>query len=114
MAKVKTACHQDTNLPLEVLLHQLNRMLRGWTAYFRHGCSSATFNYLRSYLWAQVFGWLRRKHRRAAWKELRRRFTRDGWWPADGDLALFNPAAVHTKRYYYRGAQIPSPWPRVG
>jgi RNA-directed DNA polymerase len=113
MTKVKTACHQDTNLPLEVLLHQLNRMLRGWTAYFRHGCSSATFNYLRSYLWAQVFGWLRRKHRRAAWKELRRRFTRDGWWPADGDLALFNPAAVHTKRYYYRGAQIPSPWPSV-
>jgi RNA-directed DNA polymerase len=110
MAKVKAACHQDTNLAFEVLLHQLNRMLRGWTAYFRHGSSSATFNYLRSYLWKQVFGWLRRKHRRTNWKELRRRFTNDGWWPADGDLPLFNPAGVHTKRYLYRGAQIPSPW----
>ena len=32
MAKVKAACWQNTNLPLEVLLHRLNSMLRGWTA----------------------------------------------------------------------------------
>ncbi|MGH3830483.1 MAG: hypothetical protein ACRDRS_08525 [Pseudonocardiaceae bacterium] len=30
MAKVKTVCRQTTNLPLEALLYQLNRMLRGW------------------------------------------------------------------------------------
>ncbi len=29
MAKIKTACRQNTNHPLAVLLHQLNRMLRG-------------------------------------------------------------------------------------
>ncbi|HSJ59781.1 MAG TPA: group II intron maturase-specific domain-containing protein [Jiangellaceae bacterium] len=28
--KVKTLCRQDVNLPLEVLLHQLNAALRGW------------------------------------------------------------------------------------
>ena len=39
------------------------RMLRGWTAYFKYGCSSATFSYLSAYLWKQVFGWLGRKHR---------------------------------------------------
>ncbi|WP_291407227.1 group II intron maturase-specific domain-containing protein [Actinophytocola sp.] len=43
------------------LLHQLDQVLRGWTAYFKHGWSKATFNYLRSYTWKQVFGWLRRK-----------------------------------------------------
>src|ERR1039457_6138478 len=32
MAKVKAACWQNTNLPLKVLLHQLNPVLRGWTA----------------------------------------------------------------------------------
>src|SRR2546430_15489703 len=47
MAKVKAACWQNTNLPLEVLLHQLNRMLRGWAAHFKYGCSRATFRYLR-------------------------------------------------------------------
>jgi RNA-directed DNA polymerase len=45
MAKIKTLCWQDTNLPLGVLLHRLNSMLRGWTTYFRNGCSSTTFGY---------------------------------------------------------------------
>jgi len=111
MAKIKTLCRQDKNLPLAVLLHQLTSMLRGWTAYFRNGCSSKTFQYVRAYLWQRVFGWLRRKHPKTTWKELRRRFTSDGWWPADGEVVLFNPAKVGTRRYYYRGTKIPSPWP---
>jgi RNA-directed DNA polymerase len=108
MAKVKTICRRNTNLSLEVLLHQLNRMLRGWTAYFKYGCSNATFSYLRSYLWKQVIRWQERKHRRTPWKQLRRRY---GIWPADGDIGLFDPARVRAKRYYYRGTRIPTPWP---
>ncbi|MGW6606177.1 group II intron reverse transcriptase/maturase [Streptomyces sp. NPDC055036] len=108
MAKVKTICRRNTNLTLADLLHQLNRMLRGWTAYFKHGCSKATFNYLRSYLWKEVIRWERRKHRRTPWKQLRRRY---GIWPADGDTGMFDPAKVRTKRYYYRGTRIPMPWP---
>jgi len=108
MAKVKTLCRQNTNLQLDVLLLRLNRMLRGWTAYFKYGCSHATFSYLRSYLWKQVIRWQERKHRRTAWKELRRRYGR---WPADGGVELFDPARVRAHRYYYRGAQIPTPWP---
>jgi RNA-directed DNA polymerase len=111
MAKVKAICRQDVNLPLEVLLHQLNPVLRGWTAYFRPGVSSATFDYLRAYTWQQVIAWIRRKHRRMNWKELRRRYCGGGWWPAAGEVTLFNPATVRTTRYLYRGAVIPSPWP---
>lgn len=72
---------------------------------------SRTFAFVRAYLWQRVFGWLRRKHPKATWKELRRRFTCDGWWPAEGEVVLFNPAGVSTRRYYYRGTKIPSPWP---
>jgi RNA-directed DNA polymerase len=108
--KVKTICWQDVNLPLEAVLHQLNPVLRGWTTYFRPGVSHRTFEYLRAFAWRQVIGWLRRKHRRATWKELRRRYCPDGWWPAEDEVALFNPAAVRTTRYRYRGAAIPSPW----
>ncbi|WP_084315932.1 group II intron maturase-specific domain-containing protein [Actinospica robiniae] len=111
-AKIKALCRQGKNLPLEALLRQLNSMLRGWTAYFRYGCSSKTFAYVRAYLWRRVFGWLRRKHPKTTWKELRRRFTNDGWWPADGEVVLFNPAKVGTRRYLYRGTKIPAPWPR--
>ncbi len=100
-AKIKALCRQDKNLPLAALLRQLNSMLRGWTAYFRYGCSSKTFAYVRAYL----------KPPKRTWRELRRRFTNDGWWPADGEVVLFNPAKVGTRRYLYRGTKIPAPWP---
>ena len=113
--KVKTLCRRmDTNQPLEVLLRQLNPMLRGWCAYFRPGVSSATFAYLSAYTWARVIGWLRRKHRRITWKELRRRYCGGGWWPARRNGQLFNPAKVRTTRYRYRGTVIPTPWPVTG
>jgi RNA-directed DNA polymerase len=108
MAKIKAACRQNTNHPLAVLLHQLNRMLRGWTAYFKYGCSHATFSYLRSYLWQEIVRWQKRKHRRTPWRQLRRRY---GIWPADGEVVLVDPARVVARRYYYRGTKIPSPWP---
>ncbi|MFJ9447999.1 group II intron maturase-specific domain-containing protein [Kitasatospora sp. NPDC101235] len=101
---------EDTNLPLAVVLHRLNPVLRGWTAYFRHGVSSATFQYLSAFTWRQVFGWLRRKHRRTNWKTLRRRYCAGRWWPADGEVVLFKAAKMRTNRYLYRGAKIPSPW----
>ena len=109
--KVKTRCRQNLNLPLETLLRQLNPVLRGWTAYFRPGVSSIAFGYLRAFTWRQVIRWLRRKHRGITWKELRRRFCVNEWWPADGDVIMFNPGAVRTTRYRYRGTKIPSPWP---
>ena len=52
--KVRNVCRQDTHLPLEVLLHRLNRVLRGWTAHFRFGVAHATFRYLRHFVWQRV------------------------------------------------------------
>lgn len=110
-ATVKTRCRQNTNLPLEALLRRLNPVLQGWTAHFRPGVSAIAFGYLRAFTWRQVIRWLRRKHPGITWKELRRRFCGDRWWPADGEVILFNPGAVQTTRYRYRGTKIPSPWP---
>ncbi len=113
-AKVKALCWQDVNLPLAAVLHQLNMVLRGWCAFFRPGVSNAAFQYLRAVAWRQVIGWLRRKHRRITWKDLRRRYCGGGWWPADGEIRLFDPAKVGTTRYRYRGTAVPSPWPLAG
>ena len=113
--KVKALCRQiSTNQPLEVLLLRLNQMLRGWCAHFRPGVSSATFAYLSAYTWARVIAWLRRKHRRITWKQLRRRYCAGGWWPGTTERVLFNPAKVPTTRYRYRGAVIPAAWPVTG
>jgi len=110
-AKTKAICRMNVSLPLAVLLHKLNQVLRGWTAYFRPGVSARAFQYLRMIVWRQVFGWLRRKHPNTGWKELRRRFCDGTWWPRDGKVVLFNPGSVATTRYLPRGTKIPSPWP---
>jgi RNA-directed DNA polymerase len=108
-ARVRDITRQGTNHPLAHILNQLNLAVRGWTNYFRHGVSSATFSYLGQFTWQRVVCWLRHKYRRANWKELRRRHL-PGWWPTDGEVTLFNPAKVAITRYRFRGAAIPSPW----
>jgi RNA-directed DNA polymerase len=114
-AKAKAQCRRTgTDLPFDALLINLNQMLRGWCAYFRPGVSSAAFQYLSSYVWGRVLGWLRRKHPRMNWKDLRRRFCGAGWWPAGEEGELFSPARVRTTGYRYRAAVISSPWPIAG
>jgi RNA-directed DNA polymerase len=108
-ATVRALTTTMRNQPLKVLLHRLNWVLRGWTTYFRHGSSSATFDYLRAFAWRRVVCWLRRKHPRSSWKELRRRYL-PGWWPTQGEVRMFNPGAVRIVRHRYRGAKIPIPW----
>ena len=110
--KVKTWCRQiGTNNPLDVLLQGLNPMLRGWCVHFRYGVSSASFAYLRRYVWQTVWKWLRRKHPKATRKKLRTRYCAGGWWPSGDERTMFDPATVSTIRYRYRGNVIPSPWP---
>ena len=108
-ARVREITRQGTNHPLAHLLGQLNIVLRGWTNYFRHGVSAATFGYLHQFTWRRVICWLRSKYRRANWKELRRRHL-PGWWPTDGEVTLFDTEKVAITRYRFRGAAIPSPW----
>ena len=111
-ARVRTVTRQGTNRPLAHLLRQLNLMLRGWTNYFRHGSSAATFGYLHQFTWRRVIRWLRSKYRRANWRELKRRHL-PRWWPTDGEVTLFDPARVAITRYRFRGAAITSPWESV-
>jgi RNA-directed DNA polymerase len=107
MGKVRKWCRElDTNQPLDALLLQLNRLLRGWCAYFRPGVSHAAFQYLSHYPWQRVIGWLRRKHPKTNWKNLRRRYCSGRWWPHGQERELVNPAKVRTTRYRYRGTVI--------
>jgi len=110
MAKVKAITKQGTSKSLPDLLHQLNKVLRGWTTYFQYGVSKATFRYLSHYTWLRVTGWLRRKFRRSTWKERRRRYLGNGWRPQQDGVILFDSGAVPVSRYRYRGTKIPSPW----
>jgi RNA-directed DNA polymerase len=113
MAKIKAITRQGTNQPLSDLLRQINAALRGWTVYFRHGVSKQTFDYLGRFAWLRVVGWLRRKHRRASWKAIRRRYLAlpgNRLVPHDGGVALCNAGSVAVTRYRYRGTKISNPW----
>jgi RNA-directed DNA polymerase len=111
-AKVRALTRTAHDQPLAILLHQLNRVLRGWTSYFRHGVSKATFDYVGQFSWRRVLRWLHRKHHRPSWTWLRRRYL-PGWWPTDGEVTLLRPATVPVTRYRYRGRSIPSPWTTI-
>jgi RNA-directed DNA polymerase len=108
-AKVKAITRSGPNQTLGQLLHRLNPVLRGWCAYFRGGVSGRTFSYLRAYTWRRVLCWLRRKHPKANWRWLKRRYL-PRWWPTDGETVLYDPGSVRIQYYRYRGAKIATPW----
>jgi RNA-directed DNA polymerase len=110
MRKVKALTGRSTtNLELSVLLRRLNSVLRGWAAYFRYAASKRTFSYLGYYAWRRVGRWLRKKHPRSSWKQLKRRYFPDGPIQAGG-ITLYDPAKMRVERYRHRGALISTPW----
>src|ERR1700689_2843780 len=48
---------------------------------------------------------LRRKPPRSSWKDPRRKYCDAGWWPRDGETALFNPAVVRATATEARGPE---------
>lgn len=85
-------------------VRQLDRL-----SYFRYGASKRTFSYLGHYAWWRMIRWLRRKHLRLGWKQLRRRYFAADAISEDG-IVLYNPQAMTVKRYRFRGAQIVTPY----
>lgn len=65
-------------LDLDELLLRLNRSLRGWANYFRHGSSSRHFQQIDYHAWKRIGSWIRRKHHPISWGEVRRRFSGPG------------------------------------
>jgi RNA-directed DNA polymerase len=108
--KLKQATGRNmTSLSLKQVLWKVNSILRGWAAYFRYGASKRTFSYLGHYAWWRMIRWLRAKHARMGWKQLRRRYFAADAISEDG-ITLYNPQAMTVERYRFRGAQIVTPY----
>jgi RNA-directed DNA polymerase len=106
--KAMTTRHSTYQSP-NVLFHRLNKMIRGWAQYFRHGSSSAAYHDIGHYLWWRVWGWLRDKHPRTRRRELFRRYHVDRK-PEYAGVQLYHPASMRIQRHRYRGNKIPTPW----
>jgi RNA-directed DNA polymerase len=102
------------NLSLDELIRALNPLLRGWTSYHRHAASKRCFHYLDHYLWSRLVLWLRKKHKRLTWKQVRRRYWKRADWVSREGRRLYWPGEVAVTRYRYRGHRIASPWAPTG
>jgi len=111
-ARVKAMTYRNTlHRDPGYLMAYLGRVLRGWANYFRHAVAKRAFNAIDSYTWERITSWLRKKHRRIGWPELRRRYCLPGSWRLAYDGVRFKGAAsVPIVRYRYRGYHIPTPW----
>lgn len=109
MAKVRSLTARAKHRTLADLLVSVNRVLRGWCNYFRHGVSSKTFGYLDHFAWWRIFGWLRKRHAGLNKGTLVRRHL-PGWKIRDGRIEMFRPQAVAIERYRYRSTRIRTPW----
>jgi RNA-directed DNA polymerase len=52
-------------LPVEVIVAEVNRFLRGWAAYFRFGNSAKHLGKIMSHARMRLAGWLAKRHRRS-------------------------------------------------
>lgn len=102
----RSTLHED----LDQLLCRVNRSLQGWANYFRHGVSKEVFSQVDYHAWRRIGTWIRRKHGRISWREVRRRFCDTGWRYAHNGVAFRGAASVAVTRYRYRGTRIPTPW----
>ena len=98
---------------LEQLLRHLNLVVRGWCMYFRHGVSSVTFAHVYRYTWQRVVRWIRARHPKLGWHQIRRRFLTtepQAGYPVENGIVLYNPQQIAIERYRWRGYTIPTPW----
>jgi RNA-directed DNA polymerase len=110
MHKVKKATARGTtSLRLADVLRVVNPILRGWAAYFKYGVSKRTFAYLGWYAWWRMVAWIRRKHPKLGWRQIRRRYYGADRISEDG-VTLYNPAKMQVQRYRFRGALIGTPF----
>lgn len=104
-----------TGATLASLINRLNPIVTGWRNYYRYATwACRDFKKLDEWIWWRVGRWLRAKHRKAWWRQLQRRFTRNvrgerrRW--VDGRARLRFLWEGGTMRYPHRGIQIPNGW----
>lgn len=78
-----------TMLPVNYIVGDVNRFLRGWAGYFRYGNSARQFTTIRTYAMMRLAGFIAKKHHRS---------RAYGWWviafAADNQLGLIRFAGI--------------------
>jgi RNA-directed DNA polymerase len=113
--RIKQLCQRKrTGQTLYDLLRELNWLLRGWSAFYRHAWGAKrVFGSLDYYAWWTVFRWLRKKHPHMSVKALKALYppskeprARRGQWHHNG-VSLFITARTRVGPYRQASARRP-------
>ncbi len=113
--RIKRLCRRArTGQTLHDLLRDLNWLLRGWSAFYRHAWGAKRVQCsLDHYAWWTVFRWLRKKHQYASAKALKamyppskERGIRRGQWHHRG-VTLFVAGTTRVEPYRLASARRP-------
>lgn len=77
--KVRVRIKSQATVSANVLIRQLNPIIRGWANYYRHVVSKVVFYRVDTEIFKAIYRWIKRKHKKknAAWLK-RRYFTTVG------------------------------------
>jgi RNA-directed DNA polymerase len=59
---------ERVGLPAIMVVQEVNRFLRGWGAYFRHGNSTRQFHHLDQFVFERLARFIARKHGSRNWR----------------------------------------------
>ena len=68
--KIRELIKSHATIKTADLIRLLNQRIRGWTNYYRHVVSKATFNYVDYHIFKAIMQWVNRRHpeKNAKWK----------------------------------------------
>lgn len=76
LTKVRSTIKGLANATQELLIRQLNPVIRGWAMYHRHAAAKATFNRIDSDIWHMLWKWAKRRHPTKGARWVLRRYFR--------------------------------------
>lgn len=114
--KIKAMVRETpTGRSLAFLINTLNPIITGWRNYYRYATwACRDFAKLDWWMRQRIGRWLRKKHPKASWRMLRRRFmgqtrgNRLRWSHGSASLRFFWEGG--TSRFPHRGIRIPNGW----
>jgi len=84
---------RSKSAPIEAVIRKLNQMLRGWALYHRHVVASRAFSRIDTYVYEQLWRFVRSKHQGKSRKWLHWKY-----WSASGNPNVFAVLSKYKKK----------------
>ncbi|MGE6569129.1 group II intron reverse transcriptase/maturase [Shewanella vesiculosa] len=101
LGKIRDKVKGNQTVRPDVLIKQLNPILRGWANYHRHIVAKETFNYIDYRVWKLLWQWSRRRHgnRQKRWIKAKyfKTFGKRNWTFSGMTLDGYTAKLIYTK-----------------